>query len=202
MAAAGLAISAATIVAAPYFLHRETVRFEVDGAEVHGLDKNDRPTWSYALPAPPARVIEADLDGDGHPEFVAAGRPAEESSARLQTATESYVVALTDRGVVMTSLVPEEAIRIVDLSLSGRNPPEAVRPRRRRRRAAGDSPRVPSCPLLPGGGHVVLAPMGSVAEDTGPSRPLGDRERRYWRWIPRSTVLRFEQCSGAESGLR
>jgi len=111
MAAAGLAISAATIVALPYILHRETVRFEVDGAEVRGLDKNNRPTWSYALPAPPARVIEADLDGDGQPEFIAAGRPAEKSSARLQTVTKSYVVALTDRGAVITSLVPEEAIR-------------------------------------------------------------------------------------------
>ena len=111
VAAAGLVISAAAIVTAPHFLHRETVRFEVDGAEVRGLDKNDRPTWSYALPAAPARVIEADLDGDGQPEFIAAGRPAEESSERLQTVTKSYVVALTDRGAVMTSLVPEEAIR-------------------------------------------------------------------------------------------
>jgi tRNA A-37 threonylcarbamoyl transferase component Bud32 len=111
MAAAGAAIAAATIVTTPYFLHRETVRFEVQGAVVRGLDTNDRPTWSYALPAPPARVIEADLNGDGRPEFIAAGRPVEDSSERTQTSTKSFFVALTDGGAVMTSLVPEEAIR-------------------------------------------------------------------------------------------
>jgi tRNA A-37 threonylcarbamoyl transferase component Bud32/tetratricopeptide (TPR) repeat protein len=111
IATAGAAIITVGSIAATYLLHRETVRYEVDGADVHGVDKSDRLTWSYTLPAPPARVIEADLDGDGRPEFIAAGRPAEDTSARTQTMVESYLVALTAHGDVMTSLVPEQAIR-------------------------------------------------------------------------------------------
>ncbi|HSO24951.1 MAG TPA: protein kinase, partial [Chondromyces sp.] len=108
-AAAAAAVAAATAIAAPWVLHRETVRFEADEAAVHGLDADGRRTWSYELPAPALSHLEADLNGDGRTEVVVSGRTTVQA-IRSTHELRSYVLALGSRGEVLTRLVPEELI--------------------------------------------------------------------------------------------
>lgn len=108
-AAALAAVAAVAAIATPWILHRETVRFEVDGAAAHGLDAEGRRTWTHELPAPSTSHIETDLDGDGDPELVIAGRSAA-AAIRSEQERRSYVLALGNRGGVLTRMVPEELI--------------------------------------------------------------------------------------------
>ncbi|HSO23435.1 MAG TPA: serine/threonine-protein kinase, partial [Chondromyces sp.] len=110
VAAAAAAVVAVAALAAPWLLHRETVRFEVDGAAVHGLDTEGHRTWSHVLPAPVEISFENDLDRNGHAELVLAGRPAAEHDVRSQEKLQSFVVVLDSRGAVLTRLVPEDLI--------------------------------------------------------------------------------------------
>nr|MCU0233433.1 protein kinase [Thermoanaerobaculales bacterium] len=107
--AAAAALITAVAVAAPLLLQRETVRFEVGGTTVHGLDRDGRRTWSHELPAPMTMSLEADLDGDGRAELVASGRPAPEDFRSLQP-SRSFVDVVTLRGRLLTRMVPEEMV--------------------------------------------------------------------------------------------
>ena len=109
-AGAAFAVSVAAFLLGPRLLTRETVRFEVGPAEVHGVDATGRVTWTHDLPAPITSAEPADLDGDGRDEIVVAGRPDRSPEGRDVDPTYSFLTVLTRTGELMTRIVPEERL--------------------------------------------------------------------------------------------
>ena len=111
-AAAALALAAGGALGWRALAARETVRVEVVGAEVRGVDARDRPTWRLALAGPASLVERADLDGDGHQETIAVSKWVHGDDAALiagaRPATE--LVAVTMDGRVVTRFVPASAV--------------------------------------------------------------------------------------------
>ncbi len=92
------------------FVKAETVRVGSDGTTVFGLDRKGRTTWTHLVSDPPAAIERCDLNADGRDETVITGRPIPDGEARSTTPNDSYVLALSDKGDVVTRISPRELI--------------------------------------------------------------------------------------------
>jgi len=106
--AATAALVAAGWIGWDWFRIPRTVRVDVVGHEVRGVDDRGRTTWTYAPAAPIRQVENADLDGDGRAETIVASF-VEDSNWEF-TPAPSRVTILNNEGRILDSKDPNDVV--------------------------------------------------------------------------------------------
>ncbi len=86
------------------------VKMEAVDTIVHGVDSRGREVWRTELKSRIDQVEQADLDGDGVPELIAATRPA--VLPRGGGELESEVLVVSRSGRVLTHVFPEKIVQL------------------------------------------------------------------------------------------
>jgi len=108
-AALVVAVAAAIPIAYSVIRQRATVRVEVAGSEVHGVDATGRVTWRHPLGGPIIQSLHADLDGDGRQETVVASSGLPVTARDGRAFDPARIVALGRNGRVLT------AVKVADI---------------------------------------------------------------------------------------
>ncbi len=108
-AAALLAASVAVPAIHSQIRRNETVRFEVTGGQVRGLDAHGRTTWTRSLATVVNGTVRADIDGDGRDELVITTKDVDKS--RNEVSEPAGVMVFDLHGRVVTSVRLRDVIR-------------------------------------------------------------------------------------------